>query len=434
MTHETFKLCSRGLFVGVDYCEELPQDNRLRSAQDAAALWEYFRGARPGEHEQWRLLTSNGDGKPPTRVAILRNLRTLAEETPAGGAGILYFSGHARLCASGLLLKCYDTTEEELEDSALSFARVLEILGDREAAGAYFLVVLDCCREGDSGFPIDKLPPNVCVLYACSHGKVAVQDSQGGALTQSILGLLGGTPSINHLSVRAFHSRARQWAFGRIPTAVRGFELVGCRPHELNVPLRRSALAPDQGRAATPSAVLRYSLEKEATFVEAVSGLKIATLEWYGFSLANAAENRIFEDYFWRPETSLFFFEVRMPGDGLQWNASEFLLHLADALAETPATLVFRWPGRIEIESIRWIRSIVDGEWLGTENTPTLVWRERIGTREYRGTASLTANGSESEVAVRCDTRDLDALPLNCLRSTVCDIYEAFRAVQSEGE
>ena len=438
MTREMFKLCDRGLFVGVDYYRSLPKNKRLTSAEDARTLWNYFKSTHPdnNERKQWRL--SIGRGKPPTRLEVIENLRKFTEAIPDDGAGILYFSGHAQLGASGLLLKCYDTIDTLLDDSALSLAGILRVLEARGTAGVRFLVILDCCRDGDPHFPMDELPLNVCVLYACSHGDVAVQNSQGGALTQSILGLLDEIASTSHLSVRAFHSRARQWAFRRMPTAVRGFELAGCRPNELNVPLQRSTSAFNQNRATAPTSVLKYSLENEATFRDTYCGLKIATLEWYGFSLSDPHEHRMFEDYFWRPEKSTFFCEVRIPDDGVHWNASEFLLHLADALAATPATLVLRWPGRIEIESIRWIRNIVDGEWiqLGEGNTsiPTLIWRERIGTREYRGTASLTPGDPGSEVAVRCDTAELDVLPLNCLRSTLCDIYEAFRAVQSMGE
>ena len=436
MTRDAFKLCDRGLFVGVDYYYRLPQERWLRSANDANALWEYFSSVRNanGDDERWRLMI-DADGAPPTRLDVMGKLRALIREIPAGGAGIVYFSGHAQLGTHGLLLKCYDTTDELLEDSALKLAEVLHVLGSSGAEGAHFLLILDCCREGESRLPVDELPPNVCALYACSHGDVAVQDSQGGVLTQSILGFLNETSLTFRLSARALHSRARQWAFRRRPAAAGGFELAGCWLNELNVPVRRGISVSNRDVSAFPTAVLRYSPENQEAFRSTFFGLKIATLEWYGFPLSDIGEHGIFEDYFWSHEENTFICEVRMPDDGVHWNASDFLLHLADALVDTAAILLFRWPGCLEMESITWIRNLVDGDWhqSGAGETQTLVWTERIGPGEYRGAASLTASGRGSEVAVRCDTRELDALPLSCLRTTVCDIYEAFRAVRSVG-
>ena len=437
MTRDASKLCDHGLFVGVNYYYRLSRDRWLRSANDANALREYFSGARNGngEHERWRLVV-DADEVPPSRLRVMGELRALIREIPAGGAGIVYFSGHAQLGTHGLLLKCYDTTDEFPEDSALKLAELLHVLGSRGAEGPHFLLILDCCREGESRLPVDELPPNVCALYACSHGDVAVQDSHGGVLTQSILGFLNETSSTVRLSARALHSRARQWAFRRRPAAAGGFELVGCWLNELNVPVRRSTAASNRDVSTFPTAVLRYSPENEEAFRNTFLGLKIATLEWYGFPLSDVGEHGIFEDYFWSHGENTFICEVRMPGDGVHWNASDFLLHLADALVETPAILLFRWSGCLEMESITWIRNLVDGNWhqSGAGETRTLVWTERVGPGEYRGAASLTASSGGSEVAVRCDTPELDALPLSCLRTTVRDIYEAFRAIRSVEE
>ena len=164
------------------------------------------------------------------------------------------------------------------------------------------------------------------------------------------------------MSARALYRRARQWAFRRNPQAGLGFELVGCRTDELSVPLQGSKTAVDGG-AAHPLATLRYSPESEEAFLATFWGLKKATLEWYGFSVSDPRAHRIFEDYFWSRQGSAYLCEVRLPEDGVHWNASEFLLHLADALVYTPAVLLFRWPRPLEVERVRWIGSIVNGKW-----------------------------------------------------------------------
>lgn len=433
MTREMFRLCDHGLFVGVDYYRKLRKEKWLTSSRDAGALLKYFHDTHKFRGEQWRVLTSRR-GKPPKRLHVMKELRKFVKRIHAGGAGIFYFSGHAKLGARGLLLKCYDTEDGLLEDSALSFAHVLDVLGAQEADSKHFLVILDCCREGDASRPADTLPGNVCVLYACAHGGEAVQDSRGGLLTQSLLGHLNGASSFGHLSARALRSRARQWAFRHKPVTVREFELVGCRTNELNVPLQRSTRTLVGPAAGGPVALLRYSPENQTDYDSIYCGLKAATLEWYGFPRSDFRDRGIFERYFWSRERDTFVCEVRMPDDGIYWSASEFVLHLADAAVDMPAILLFRWPGRIEMESIIWIRNIVTGEWHpGAGDTQTLVWRETIGRSEYRGSASLTVGNRASEVAVRCNARELDALPLSCLRSTLHDIYEAFRAVQCTG-
>ena len=429
-----FRLCDHGLFVGASYYRKLPACRRLASTEDARALQVYFDNARPGKNRQWRLLTGNGR-RPPTRVEVKVQLREFLQRIPDGGGGIFYFSGHAQLGTSGLLLKCHDADDASLEDSALRLEEVLKLLGTREDAGVQFFVILDCCREGESSLPVDRLPSNVCALYGCLHGGAAVQDPQGGVLTRSILGALNGTTTSSRMSARALYRRARQWAFRRNPLAGLGFELVGCRTDDPSIPLQGSKTAV-AGGATPPIVTLRYSPESEKAFLATFWGLKKATLEWYGFSVSDPRARRIFEDYFWDRQRDAFLCEVRLPDDGVPWNASEFLLHLADALVYTPAVLLFRWPRPLEVESVRWIGSIVNRKWhsMGPMEIDVLIWEERIGNDLCFGKAYLANVGSGSEVAVTCETEQGTRLPLSCLRSTVCDVYEAFRSVQPLGE
>ena len=426
------KVCNSGLFVGVAYSEKTPRERRLASTRDAEALGEYFGGAGRGDEERWRLLTES-DGEPPKRLDVLMAFRGFASGVANGSAGVLFFSGHGEISERGLELKCYDTLDGFVEDSAVGLVEMMRILGSRGCDDVSFLVILDCCREKKLEFRREPLPANVCVIYGCLEGEVAVQDSDGGVLTQCVLGALRSTRG-QYLTVRALHRRARQMALRYRPARMSQFEVVGSSLDEIGVALGGGGGQYVEAQKDEPRVYLRFSPRNQREYDDAFWRSKVAVLQWYGLTQAPWGGSGFFERYFWvRDTVDTVVCGVRMPSDGFRWNASEFLCHLVDALGDAPATLVFRWRGSVRVGEVRWIRNIVGGDWreVGAGvGTYMLSWEESIGGARFLGSASLTG-GPESEVVVRCDTPENSALPLSCFRRTLDDVYEGFCAVRA---
>jgi Caspase domain len=449
-------MCEHGLFVGVDRYSKLARDQWLtHAAADTVYLHDYFRRARP--EGDWRVLSTKGS-KVPKRVDILSALYELVEHVPKGQTGLFYFSGHASVSTSGLVLKSYDTHDVFPNDTGLPLARAMEILKSQASANKRFFVVLDCCREGISQAAADNLPPNVCVLYACQPGNSAYEMTNGGILTRSIIESLEAIALETRdkaCSIRSLCNRLGRQLFTWRPSSALTFELYGNWADQIYLPVACRNGVPGTEQRTGPSAVLRYCFGSKEKFEYALRTLGAAIFNWYGISYKSKGGQNFVNEHFLVAESiptgpsisanrearvahsnihkvQNYFFEIHIPDGCARWTSSDFLVHLLNVSMDNPQTLILSWPKLVEFAIFKEFQHVVDGEWqgAGVSTGPSLIWKNTIGSSQYRGLASMSSLVSgKTSVCIACETIDPFEMPLSYLLPTLRDVYDLFRFV-----
>ena len=419
-------VCSHGVFVGVRRFRGLGREQWLRSDSDACRVREYLLRASGTCGSRWRLVTKGRRKEvPPGRLDVLGAVKRLVADVGRGSAGIFYFAGHAEVGRKGLLLRCFDSSDDHLEDSALSLGRVLRELKARAGDGVRFLVILDCCREGGEGRVSDDVPANVCVIYACAGGGRAREDAQGGVLTAAILDSLGSawrSGAASSLTVRGLCNWMGRESLEGLDGWPLRFECVGGNGSSIALPV-----GPKDGglQGEGPRVRLRYAFEGRKELEAGVGRLWAGFMRWYGISPDDRDGVRFVKAHFRRGrDTDIV--DVRIPGNGLGWSSAECVQQLLGVVGDGPTRLLVTWPGSVALERLKGLRHRLDeGEWHELEGVEghALRWKNDTGEGVYRGTLILEQARLGTTVVVKCDTGELFDMPLEYLMPSLMDVY-----------
>ncbi len=459
-------VCEYGLFIGVDRYTNLPKDEWLTHAStDASTLCEYFRRVCPRGY--WKLLRARKTTSPK-QVDILTALAEWLPKVPLDRTGLFYFSGHASVSRSGLILMSFDTHNKFPQETGLPLARILEKFKEHNAHSKRFFVVLDCCRNGVKEATTDNIPPNVCILYACGHGGLAYETLKGGVLTRSIIESLEAIAletGHTRCSVRSLCNRLGRQLFMWRPSSALTYELYGHWADQIYLPMAQSSIQAVDDKRVGPSTRLRYCFGSRQDFDKAFQTLAGAIFNWYGIPYTSKGGGNFVSEHFeLKPvsesrnptrgselldlvkdgetaanpsenedETQNYFFQIRIPDGCTRWTSADFLEYLLNVPLDAPQTLILTWPRKIDFSIFKEFQYAVDGEWSGAARIegPSMTWKNTLSNSQYRGLAyvSSTEKG-RTQVSVSCETINLFEMPLNYLLPGLRDVYDLFRFVR----
>jgi hypothetical protein len=467
-------VCQLGLFVGVDRHANLPRSDWLTSAStDALLLRNFFRGAVSKESDfRWRAVVGNNRSNPK-RIDLLKAIARFAKDVRPDEPGLFYFSGHATMSDSGLVLKSFDAHEDFLTDTGLPLARILAIFKAESGKNKRFFIILDCCRDGARAAAADDIPANVCVLYACSNGDSAYEDTEGGVFARSLiesLEAISAESNAKHCSVHILCKRLGRQLFAWRPASALSFQLSGNWAESLYLPLVRRKTTAANDQSSGPEVHLKYCFSRRNVFEASLSALAIAVFDWYGISQQNQAGKQFVRAHFdleavqptgaaaqaeliadvvrsegkdagsagsseelaWQTPVENYFFQVRIPEGCSRWTSSDFLVQILQAPVVDPQTLLLTWPGHIDFALFKEFRHPVDGEWFGAASgAPILKWTNKSSSAEYRGLATVAPlESGRTSVVITCETPDPYEASLFHLLPGLKDIFDLFRSIR----
>lgn len=216
--------CKAGLFVGVsefDHYKNLPS-----ARQDALNLLSYFVDASPDG--DWRTnLRSEGDldGRADLMVLIREWIQS-KDTVPERSGGLLSFSSHGFVDESRLVLATSDTRPQNEFDTGIALRRIFEMCAKRLGDGSSFLIIFDCCNQGQHIFVCpDDVPPNVNLFIASAGTSIALSSSDGGQFTKSFIRSLSERRDNSSLGYagQTLRSLAAQDCFNPMTTNTEGF-------------------------------------------------------------------------------------------------------------------------------------------------------------------------------------------------------------------
>jgi hypothetical protein len=419
-------VCRAGLFIGVDQYTHLPEAQWLRrAAADASALCSYFRQACPGG--KWQLLIDDGTRRP-TRVALIEALHSFARQTERDHAGLLYFAGHAVSRSEGLILAPCDFRPRLAQDTGLPLRRALEILKQKPHATKPFLVLLDCCRDGIQEALADDIPPNICVLYACSRGQATAEGRQGGVLTQAVLKSLAefahdGAGSAAW-SVQALYRRLSQHVLSHYWSPAPVPELCGSRAERIDLPIAPGPLA--GGLRQAPVCLLEGRSDSSTKLVDWYHHVGREYLSWLGHPPNGELSQHLLGQYLsFQEEPRLL--TARLPADTVHWTSRQFLEHLLNRHTHAFERLVLVWPRDLDPLIFSPLKNLFPGgDWVrGPEGTFALTWRNKHRLGEYRGQVWVDLPSKERTlVRLTCQNGEARAFPLTYLLPSLGEMYD----------
>ncbi len=341
-------VCTSGLFVGVDAYLHIPKERWLASASaDAYKLSDRFR--RANRTGQWRVITDDANCRP-TRVEILQCFRELIDSVSDGEAGVFYFAGHGRIIESDLVLAPSDYRPVIPEDSGIMLGRLFSIISGRSKPGTKYILVLDCCQDGEPQAFLPRVPANVCLLAACPAAMTTRESAQSGIFATAIsrcLDLLAGAGRGADLcSLRMlYHCLAKEVAAAggnsfSIPL------MQGANADDLYLPLTGSAEYPDSAPGPTccmESAVLNDQDDARALRTTAQKRLAF----WFGFHSEDHCSQYVLED---RKSGRV---TVVLPSDGVETGSRGLLEFLLQEIGQRFNHLVMTWAGSLARSDLR---------------------------------------------------------------------------------
>lgn len=468
-------LCTYGLFAGVD-CYDNRGKNRLDYAwEDARRLRDRFRAAWPAG--DWMLLP---DRKPKINgrshlqaPALLRGLMEFAARVPISGTGLFYFSGHASAVNGSLTLKTFGTDDSLLTDTGVSVSRVLQIL--KTSCDKRFVVILDCCREGDATYMGDNIPPNVDMLYACSAGHIALEDENGGMFTKSMLDSLDKLAlerGERYCSLQSIWKQLARPVFAWRPAGKLVTHAYGDWSDKCLLPITAEPSEFQQKVESAPRATIHYNFASRNEYEIAYRVVGRRIFDWYSasyedtasrafvakhFELSNNASERnsiaegAKQDSLSADNTKTvsvekqlassfdgesFGFKLRIPMSAPFWRASDFVTHILSTNWPEDApgvieTLEFEWSRPVPVAVLRRFQGAVDGEMTRGLGNGRLHWQVEGQGGTYRGVASLLPTyESTTSIYISCETVGSDAMPLRLLLPALRDQFDLIQGIQ----
>jgi hypothetical protein len=139
---------ARLLSVGVSNYPTDSGYSRLSSCfNDANAVADCFADVRELNASNGSIIRMTAKSElRPTKGAVLRGVRTLAESAQADDRIVLYYSGHGQRLGDEFYLVPEDVDSAEDADTLVSFRRLLELLNKSEARQK--IVLVDACVSG----------------------------------------------------------------------------------------------------------------------------------------------------------------------------------------------------------------------------------------------------------------------------------------------
>jgi hypothetical protein len=396
---------------------------------------------------------------------MLAALEEFARHTPAGCGGIFAYSGHAMLGEGGLLLKPLDASNVFPADTALPLSRVLRILKSYAKQQKKFFVILDCCRDGPEEAAVDDVPPNVCVLYACGEADAALEASDGGVLTRSIVESLrniAADTGERACSVRTLCARLGRELFLWRPALALRYELCGSAAERFEVPIAPERENTSDCRDGRPVAMIRYGFGTQEDLEKGVNAVAVAIFNWYGIPYGSKAGQAFVRDHFrfeqsnsWvgavasstqvdagsvqnseenkevRLDSKILTFEVCIPRGCARWASSEFLAHLLSVPIAVADTLVLTCPRKMAFAQFKHLQHVVGGEWIGGPAgvEHRLAWKNEANGASYRGVATISQEQDGMKLYLTCETLDCYEMPLRNLMPVIADVFDLLRSI-----
>jgi hypothetical protein len=283
--------CRSGTFIGVDgYRSEAPTKAIYSAASDARRLEHYFAAA--DSRSAWNSLTGS-EAEPVLRLDVLQAIHRWVRGVQRHDAGLLYFAGHGLLTDQGLVLAASDFTERLPLDSGIALTRVVELIEQHGHGDSRYVIMLDCCREANQPFSLEKVTSNIAVLYACAPGELAIETDEGGAYASAIVSWLESESAaevdgIEYCTLDGAADVMRRVIAERLGHAIQVPEQFGANPREIALPrvqrgLRRSVY--DKG--AIPRVCIRSSRVDGGRLKSEYHELRLKCFQYCALSLNN---------------------------------------------------------------------------------------------------------------------------------------------------
>ena len=192
------------VLVGVNAYEDWVNYGNLRvCVKDVEATREHLIAGR-FDPARIRLLTDHTPD-PPTRANILVSLKAVADNTEPDDLLLFYYSGHGDEDGGESFLVARDGRRLVLSDTAVSVARIVQIVGAAPARAK--VILLDACHSGaDIGgkgpMPMSEAfirrvfeqAEGMAVLASCKQGQLSYEwrESERSVFTHYLLGALRG--------------------------------------------------------------------------------------------------------------------------------------------------------------------------------------------------------------------------------------------------
>jgi hypothetical protein len=424
--------CTHGVFVGVTrtpQTEDLPE--LKHAAEDAARLSDYFRSARPGG--DWRTL-----GPPnacePSRSTIFERLHWLAKEVPEGQAGLFYFSGHGLRSDRGLVLAPSDFRATFPEDSGICLRRIVEIF-KIAGQGRRFLLVLDCCRKEAVNTFEDDVPPNVCILYACTPGGVAYESKSGGVFTRSLQGCLEAFAAASgrktFCSVRDVSKRLSRYVFGWRSLT---YELLGGWSDQIALPAVPSTDSESNSSDEGASCTLEYRLSLPQEFEALKAAIEREILRWFNLRDGSPSGKALLAETVTHDREELIL-RLHLPNGGIHWWTGELLegILLLDCI---DPKIIFKWPTPVRESAFKTLAPQLGGKW---EQRPDfsgpggleITWKNKLESVEYEGHAVTTTDSQGNSVAFLYCTVGGHAASIRMLLPSLVAVHDRIRYLRT---
>jgi hypothetical protein len=430
--------CESGLFIGVDRFASMPREQRLCApAEDASQLAGYFRQAHPGD--TWRVLKST-QRSAPNLVTALKGLQQLAADVSPGKAGVFYYAGHAEVGDHGLVLKTGDSHPLFPNDTGLRLSRVLRLFKDEIARNKYFLLILDCCRSGVREAAVDDIPPNCCVLYACQHGDVAVENAVGGVLTRSLMDTINNytlRKSSRDCPLEFVVSNLHRQIFSWRPLDALSYEICGNLVDRLVLPLPEERVPASWD--VDLNVVVKYRFASRNAFEWALYSVVYLLAEWHSLPLSSRAAKEYIHEQLRYPSDDQsdegLFLDVKVPIFSGHRKPSSFLGNILENVnAEEPESVAIRWPKSLSPAPFQMLKhTLPNGEWSQSDTGGgfSLRWRSNHAVGEFRGIAWVDTAGQSTQVRLACETLDAHPIGLKYLLPGLTDLVDLMLAIRS---
>lgn len=366
-------------------------------------------------------------------MAIFEAVHWLAKDVPQGEAGLFYFSGHGLGYDKGLILAPTDFQNIIAEDSGVTLRRLIEILKSQGGAGR-FLIILDCCRDGERTSFVDDLAPNICILYACGPGGVAQEGQHGGLLTRSLASCLEAIAlDARRDTICTVRQVDKELARLVLGWRTVNHELHGCWADNITL----SAKLGETGlplAVTSPTCLLEFRTASSEEWVDLNQKIKGELLRWYHLTPSSASGKALLDERI-ETENSERILRLRLPEDGLHWRSGELLEAILMLNVVEPKVIVV-WPRCLRQPTFQGLASRIGGRCVPVErlNGPTehiLSWMNQFDGVAYQGNAHITTVKSDVLISTQaffyCQSLGGELDSIRKLLPSLIAVYDIFR-------